>query len=274
MPSSELDEAVLALLAAGRASWPAVRIDEKTLIDRVSEIVRASDDALRDVRAMHPDLCLAVAGLRHDPAAITEIDRIIRDCASRVSLPEAPADELALNTREQLFVPDADGRPAKLARYSGTGPLKRWLQVLVTRVGLTMQRRARRGGMRRVAEDALELLPGGMTSPETEALRQRFAEPFRLALRDALATLSAEDRNLLRFHFVDGLGLDRLAPLLGVHRATAARRLARAKETVLDATRDLMRERVGLGDSEFASVVGLLLSRAEAAASFLGTAGT
>lgn len=271
----DLDAALAMLVASARAAWPSIALDESVLLEHIASVVRAADpngdDVVRVVNALHPDVVLCLAGLRHDRAAIAAIEQMVHASAGRARIAEAPADDLIPAVREELFIADsAAGRQPKLARYGGKGPLQRWLDVLVTRAALTMQRRARRGGVRRVGDDQLvDVAASSASSPELELLRERYGEAFRSALREVLASLSPEDRNMLRFHFVDGFGIDRLAPLLGVHRATAARRLARTKEIVLEGTRDLLRERLGIDDSEFTSLVGALLSRAEAAASFL-----
>jgi RNA polymerase sigma-70 factor, ECF subfamily len=51
------------------------------------------------------------------------------------------------------------------------------------------------------------------------------------------------DRNLLRLHVLDGLAIDDIGALHGVHRATAARWIERTREDVARAVRrDLMRQ--------------------------------
>jgi RNA polymerase sigma-70 factor (ECF subfamily) len=54
-------------------------------------------------------------------------------------------------------------------------------------------------------------------------------------------------------HARDGLSIDRIAPMLGIHRATAARRLERARADALDAARAILQEG-GLSASEARSL--------------------
>ncbi|MBK8240405.1 MAG: hypothetical protein IPK74_33190 [Deltaproteobacteria bacterium] len=66
------------------------------------------------------------------------------------------------------------------------------------------------------------------------------------ALRDAVASLDRDDRVLLRLHVNDHLGIDQLSRLLGVHRATAARQLERARRQLAQRTRSYLATRVSL----------------------------
>jgi RNA polymerase sigma-70 factor (ECF subfamily) len=263
--TAELEEGLQRLLSAARERWPALSLSEATVVDHVAALLRAGGE----LTTLHADVVLAAGALAGDATAIREVDRLLRESAGRAALEEAPADELAAQLREELLVAGADGKERTLTRYSGKGPLRRWLSVIVIRAAVTARRRARRGGIRWSGDEALAELPSIAASPEVAALRRKYEGVFREALRDALATLGPEDRNLLRLHLVDGLGLDRLAPMLGVHRATAARRLAKTRSDLLSRVRERMRERANVDDREFESLAVVLLSRVEVSASFL-----
>jgi RNA polymerase sigma-70 factor (ECF subfamily) len=58
-----------------------------------------------------------------------------------------------------------------------------------------------------------------------------------------------------------GLGIDQIAALHGVHRATAARRLERAREALLVATRKSLMSRLSIDSAEFESLMDLIRSR-------------
>src|SRR5439155_27001611 len=93
----------------------------------------------------------------------------------------------------------------------------------------------------------LDRLVGADPDPETALLRARYASAANEALREAFASLDARERNLLRQHFVDRLSIDDLGPLYGVHRATVARWLERAREALEARTRKLLMERLDVG---------------------------
>ncbi|HWB79497.1 MAG TPA: sigma factor-like helix-turn-helix DNA-binding protein, partial [Nannocystaceae bacterium] len=86
----------------------------------------------------------------------------------------------------------------------------------------------------------------------------------RAALADALSTavseLDAEDRALLRLHVSDQLGIDDIARLYGVHRATAARRVDRARRELGRLTRRRLATALALPPWEVESLVRIVRS--------------
>lgn len=164
-------------------------------------------------------------------------------------------------TLEKLLVGVGDGTPPKLAQYTGRGPLLGWLRVIAVREALQDRRKSRR---ERVRDDAA-MLDGGPTSVAVEIalLRERFGASFRESVHAAIRRLTPEQRTLLRFHTRDGLTIDQLAPMLGVHRATAARRLEKARADALAHTRAILREKHGLSESEARSLCIALASQVD-----------
>ena len=76
----------------------------------------------------------------------------------------------------------------------------------------------------------------------------------------AVAALSARDRNLLRLDFIDGLNIDQIGAIHRVHRSIVARWIAQARESILLETQRLLRERLGLDNAEFNSLLALVKS--------------
>src|SRR5262249_38647566 len=131
-------------------------------------------------------------------------------------------DEIRQRVRERLFV-----GASKIAGYSGRGPLQTWLQVVTLRIAIDATRERAMPIADTAEVDDLRLAG---TDPELKLIKERYREPFKVALRAALAALTSEQRNLLKLHFVDGLTLDQMASLFDVHRTTIARRIAQARE--------------------------------------------
>ncbi|HEV8549598.1 MAG TPA: sigma factor-like helix-turn-helix DNA-binding protein, partial [Polyangiaceae bacterium] len=99
---------------------------------------------------------------------------------------------------------------------------------------------------------------------EIVLLRTRYAETFQSALRDAVAGLRAHERNALRMHVCGGCSIDQIGRAYGVHRATAARWLERAREAISEGVRGALTLRnVKLTDSEFQSLGHALASELE-----------
>jgi RNA polymerase sigma-70 factor (ECF subfamily) len=68
-------------------------------------------------------------------------------------------------------------------------------------------------------------------------------------------------RAVLRMSVVDGLSIDEIGAVYGVHRATAARWVQRACNTLYGETRTLMTERLALTATELDRVTALIQSQ-------------
>ena len=169
--------------------------------------------------------------------------------------------------RARLFVGDGDG-PA-IARYEGRAALKSWILVSALREAVRVRDKAAREPA--TEDDALIALAdrADVAPPATD--KERYHEAFRRAFRNGLAALSPRDRVLLRMHVLDGLTIDQIAGVQGVHRATVARWIERARETVSkNVRRDLMKQ-LGADPFEADELLRWLHSRVELSLSALGS---
>jgi RNA polymerase sigma-70 factor (ECF subfamily) len=94
-------------------------------------------------------------------------------------------------------------------------------------------------------------------------MKQRYASAFNLAIGEALATLTTDERNDLRMYYLDGLKLVHLATHHGISLPSASRRLARARDAILASTRRIVRERLGLVEADVESLLRVVASRLE-----------
>jgi RNA polymerase sigma-70 factor (ECF subfamily) len=207
------------------------------------------------------DLCLAWSCARGDERALATFDAMhagdIAIAHARARGDKPPLDELVQILRAKLFV----GPSPRIAAYRGVGPLRAWVRVVATRTLIEMARRTKattpldESGVTRLGLAAPD------DDPEMAYLKRRYASDVREAFEVAARALCAEDRNVLREHYVGGLGIDQIAGVHGIHRATAARRLAGAREAVLRGTRQILSERLRLSRGELESMVRMVESR-------------
>lgn len=217
----------------------------------------------------HGDLLWARALAAGDVAALERYERelvplIEAQLRRRGHAADAVADVQQV-LRARLLVGDGAG-PA-VARYEGRGPLRGWVLVSALREAVRARRRAEREPA--LGDDALAALSDrgagvvGGAAGAGEPGKERYREAFRAAFRAAIAQLSPRDRNLLRMHLIDGLTIDQVGAIQGVHRATAARWIERAREAVARAVRrELMRE-LGTDPFEAEEVLRWVQSRIE-----------
>lgn len=264
-------EPLQALLQAARAAWPGVRLDDRTFARYLAERIDPSAPAeavLRDLSVS--DLFLACACSQGDATALSLLEtrylaQLPRSLA-RVNASAAFADEVLQLLRRKLFSPGA-GKSPRILAYAGRGPLIGWLRAAALRTALSLREANwREKGL----DSAIEAdLIASAADPEQALAKGQLRAHLKKALREAFDSLSAEERNLIRLHLVEGLSIDRLAVMFQIHRSTAARRIGRIRELLLEETRGHLAERAGLRDSDLDSALRLFQSGMDVSLSFL-----
>ena len=263
----DLAERLAARLAEARAAWPEVRHPDEAFLAHLAEVLSRPENAEESLETLLvDDLYVAAACAARDGVAVAAcearygpgIDRAL----ARQGLERAAADELRQKLREQLYVADASGRPY-LAAYSGRGKLSGWLRVIAVRLALKSFRGQYRE--RPLDTDLAEKLAGtpelAVPSAERAHLKLLYQTEFKTALKAAVASLPERDRELLRRHFVGGETIDQLGELFGVHRATAARWIERARTALLRSLRRILMQQLRLDAEGYESVLKLVRSQ-------------
>jgi RNA polymerase sigma-70 factor (ECF subfamily) len=98
---------------------------------------------------------------------------------------------------------------------------------------------------------------------ELELMQRRFGADFEAAFRRTFEALAPRDRTLLRYQVIDRLGIDRIATIYGIHRATAARWVAHAREALVEGVRRTLQAQFHIGTEELDSLLRLVQSRLE-----------
>src|SRR5436190_258366 len=191
------------------------------------------------------DLCLVIACERGDDHAWNDLfegyGSTVRSAARAASPNEAMADDVAQPIWAELHGLKSrhDGRAGgKLADYSGVGSLGGWLRAVVGQLAIDQHRRHTKlvqaeedSDLDRMALDDAEGNGDGPFHPSAtpeELLTSNLASAdVEKALANALAEMADEDRLLMKLYYFDGLRLREAGAVLGVHEATASRRLAR-----------------------------------------------
>jgi RNA polymerase sigma-70 factor (ECF subfamily) len=263
-PTEGLGGILSAQLEAGRAAWPDVKVAAERFGDHLARHLPADGgaDALAALRGADLYLACACAGGDTDAIAAFEARYFneVDIAAARMRASHELAGEVKQWLRRLLFVRD-EGRPPAVADYGGRGDLRGWVRVTAVR---ELQRLL--GLQRREVsvddEGFLEaLLPAH--DPEMSFVRERYRRELAEAVVAATQASPARDRALLRYSAFDGLSIDEIGALYGVHRATAARWLASAREGILARTRAELARRLGVDAPEVDSIIRLVRSRLE-----------
>ena len=261
--SDDAEQRLAIGLTQARLAWPNLSIADAPFLAFLGERLEPAatlNDALQKVELS--DLYLACGCARGDRVAFALFDEHVLDrlhrTLARLDLDDARVADVQQTVRMQLFVSDGTSAP-KIAQYSGRAALSSWVHVVAMRVAL----RAKSGDARHGSgqDELLGELPTPGDAPEVSYLKQRYQEPFRDAFRAALKALPARERTLLRQSFIDGLSIDELGRLYGVHRATAGRWVAQARRTLLSTTREEMMALIGVSEPECDGIMRLVKSR-------------
>jgi RNA polymerase sigma-70 factor (ECF subfamily) len=240
----------LASRAAGRRAPDAGAVATRVRASVEKYLLRHKPEAsTREVTefidALHAEeLLLVVACEQGDEAAWTEMVEqyrtVVLSAARSSSAGAGEAEELADSVWAELYGlrEREDGtRAGKLAYYSGCGSLGGWLRAVVGQLAVDRHRRTSRlvqteepSEFDRAAAESHEgdgWRPAPERDPESALAESEAARAVEEALAEALGGLEAEDRLLVKLYYFDGLKLKEAGAVLGVHEATASRRLTR-----------------------------------------------
>ena len=210
--------------------------DENAAVESVAEFI----DGLQA-----DDLCLIVACEQGQESAwsdlVSRFTPTVRSAARSASSNEDAAQDLAQSIWAELYGlrVRADGKPtSKLAYYSGRGSLAGWLRAVVAQLAIDHHRKQSRlvqteedADFDRLARDVddgkEQFLSVASGNPEREVSDKLAGAEMQKALAYSMKELSDEDRLLVKLYYFDGLRLREAGAVLGVHEATASRRLTR-----------------------------------------------
>lgn len=164
-----------------------------------------------------------------------EIDRVQARFARRID-----KDDARQLVFSRLFVSEG-ATPARIGAFRGEGSLGAFVRAVALRALLNAVEKKTEDPL---ADSMLEALAGppNANDPETAV---RHAEQTRLvkdAFEAASRRLEPRERAILRYALVEGASIDAIGGLYGVHRATAARWLEAAKESLGRAMKEALGE--------------------------------
>jgi RNA polymerase sigma-70 factor (ECF subfamily) len=237
----------------------------------LSNEANATAQAINEfIDALHADdLCLIVACERGDQQAwsdlVAQFGATVRSAARSASSNEDAAEDLAQSIWAELhgLRVREDGRPSgKLAYYSGRGSLGGWLRAVVGQLAIDQHRKSSRLVQTEVDADFDRLareshqgeesfsVTSASPDPESALADKSAAGDVEAALAQALAELAPEDRLLVKLYYFDGLRLREAGAVLGVHEATASRRLTRIQGEVRERVEAILMKEHGWTQAE------------------------
>jgi RNA polymerase sigma-70 factor (ECF subfamily) len=252
-------------LAAARRRWPEAAVSDDGFTAALATRLAAQPDpvsALAHLRV--DDLFLAQWCATGDARAIAAFERVHRGeldaVFGRFKKLAASDDEMRQALRIKLFV-GAAGKTPRIAEYSGFGFLQNWVRVTALRSLVDLARSERARKLEELFADDDMLALAANDSLDSRYTRDQINRAIKQAFARAISALAPRQRNFLRHAHVDALTLDQIAALYGIHRATVARTLAQARETMMTQTRRELADELGLADEQLESIVRAADSR-------------
>jgi len=253
----DLEHVLTGLVARARTAWPDVQVDAAHFASFLGGRVDAADLA----QARAEDLWIACASAAGDPAALAVIEaRYLPDvhaALGKMGLGHDRITEVKQRLRHLLFTGDAES-PPRIGDYRGSGDLRAWMRVTAMRAALKL---LRKDGREAGSDDALLEAHAPDDDPELAYMKAAYRAAFKTAFQEALESLQPRERTLLKQQIVDGLGIDELGALYSVHRATAARWVAAAREKLLMRTRRAFMLNARISSDECESIMRMVRSQ-------------
>lgn len=231
---------------------------------------QASAESIRDFidKLRADDLCLIVACEQGNQKGWTDLverfSATVLSAARSASSSEEGAEDLAQSIWAELHglrLRD-DGKPAgKLAYYSGRGSLAGWLRAVVAQLAIDQHRKQSRLVQTEEDADFDRIIQhgqdettwsghGAAPNPEMQISTKIAGAQMQKALAESVKQMSAEDRLLVKLYYFDGLRLREAGAVLGVHEATASRRLTRIHSELRQHVEKTLIEQAGWTQSE------------------------
>ncbi len=257
---SPLDAAIETAYRAATSAFPDVVVAPERFAAELLRRLGADVTAELIAESCTDDVYLAIACLDGNDKAAARLERdyfVEADIAARkLRATDDQAAEMRGHLRKILFTTDPDRRAA-LAEFTGRGDLRGYLKVISTRELIRVINRGRKEQPIEPMLDRLEV----DRAPELSMLRARHGADIAAAMRDALGKLPERERALLRYSLVDGWSIDQIGELYGVHRATAARWVAAARDQLGDHIRAEVAARLAISKTDVDSLIDVVRSR-------------
>lgn len=240
----------MGVLDEGKKAWPKLEVSAAELDTFLSARTPGNPPPAAD-------LYLVCACLLQRPGALAALETTvfaqIAGWVARVDPSPGFCDDVAQAVRELLLT----GSPPRLSTYEGKGSLEGWVRVMAVRHALKQKAKA--------PPEKNEALSSGvaMAEPGAGLEKEQVKREIEAALEGALASLASEERAWLKLYYLDGLSLERVASLFGVHTSTISRRIAALEGQVQAAVRERLQQTLRVDRGEVESLIRFVRSQLE-----------
>lgn len=249
-PPESLEQLLQEALREARTAWPELNAPADAFVRQLAK--GATEQRAWPQPLFAADVYLACACALKVEGALEAFDRqhlpLLQKTARRVALENSEDVVQAFRVRLLLGGPD---KPPMIADFAGRGTMKSWLRLAITHASL----KSKRDRSPSAPEALIDRLPESEDDPELAIIKRNYKPHFTRALKDAIGDLEPRSRRLLAQHYIDGVEVNHLAQLHGVHRTTASRWLSEARSQLLSRTRTRLGEALRVSSAECDSIL-------------------
>ncbi|RKG95997.1 RNA polymerase subunit sigma-70 [Corallococcus sp. CA053C] len=257
----ELESLLCKHVEAARTAWPTLPLSAEAFVRHLSRHLPVGK-AAEVLCILHgADLYLACACATGEPSALRAFEQhILRHIPARLgAVSPSMVEEVLQTLRERLLVGRGEA-PPRIGSYGGRGPLLTWVGITAARIaGELVERNGREVLVTEPPEAFARMLASG--NPEHELLREDARQFLVDVLQKVVAVLSERERALLRLHHLHGFTMDRLALMYGDSRSGVARKVAQAREQLLERVHAELATRLKPDALAMESLLGLVRSQ-------------
>jgi RNA polymerase sigma-70 factor (ECF subfamily) len=220
--TAELDAAV----EMAQELWPKLKVNPAAFRKQLAAAGEAS-------YSHAADLYLALACADQDAPAVKELVKRVKAEVPRALRHLGQGADFAEDIGQRLLTKLLVGEknePAKISTYAARGPLIAWVRAAAVRTALNALEATK------PQLSVSRSIPGpsrGAGDPELALIRRQYGGALKAAVEAALRNLEPDDRNVLRFYFVDSLTVDQIARIRGSHKSTVSRLITRIRKDLL-----------------------------------------
>jgi RNA polymerase sigma-70 factor (ECF subfamily) len=262
----QLEQLLSEALSSAQADWAELKVDPLQFVGHLARQIPANSHPEQALEKLHTsELFLAFSCGQGDPQALATFEAryfpVLDSALRRLKLSHTMNEEVKQTLREQLFVasPSSPEGAPMIQSYAGRGQLRNWLRIIAVRTAGKLIDQGKKEVL--LTNSILSGISPPTDDLELDYLKRTYRNEFKVAFEQALQLLSTRERNLLGHHYVDRLSIDEISTIYSIHRATAARRLARARQALLKHTRKTLMQQIKVDRAEFDSIIRLIESQ-------------
>ena len=248
-------------LEKARAAWPGLDIATADFVDYLAQRIQVSSpQSLNefDIDGLYLAFACSIGNPRaqrhlyqtYQPRVEAALGRL-QDVVSLDDVIQITFDRLLRSTPTRCMA---------ITKFGGRSTLDKWLVAVAFRQGYRALQRRGKVARGQVEEDLCDVIVEA-SDPELRMLKSNYRAHFKEAFHEAFAMLEPQERNIFRFQYMDRLNLEQFGALMGVSRATAARRRTRARQRLCELTRQLLGQRLALSPDELDSMMVMIESQ-------------